>query len=244
MCLVFFSFKVGGLSLGMLGWTQSSRQGLCGKRAAFCTPSSSSLWGWGLPPPHQSTSCCCSRAGRGHSQGRRPEAGQQPSLLEARPMLFSSEVRGLDSRTLRWAHSSSGGLCGRGDAFCTPSSSSGLASPSRLASSFLCLLLPSPEPLTLPRFFLDFFPPREAMSPFLPDHRSARQPEGRCREAPEAARWRLPGGASRPSPHHSLWPPDSVLRLWATTSPYLIKLPRARCPLLPNFATHLLRVGR
>lgn len=56
-----------------------------------------------------------------------------------------------------------------------PSSSSGLRSSSRPPSSFLCLL-PPPEALTLLLFFLDFFPPRAAVSPFLPDHRSARQP--------------------------------------------------------------------
>lgn len=59
-----------------------------------------------------------------------------------------------------------------------PSSSSGLGSPSRPPSSFLCLLLLllPPAALALLLFFLDFFPPREAVSPFLPDHCSARQP--------------------------------------------------------------------
>lgn len=69
----------------------------------------------------------------------------------------------------------------RGEAFWTPSSSSGLGSPSRPPSSFLCLLPLPPDALALLLFFLDFFTPRAAVSPFLLDHCSARQPGvGRC----------------------------------------------------------------
>lgn len=64
----------------------------------------------------------------------------------------------------------------RGDAFWMPSSSSGLGSPWRPPSSFLCLLPLPLDALALLLFFLDFFPPRAAVSPFLPDHRSAKQP--------------------------------------------------------------------
>lgn len=71
-----------------------------------------------------------------------------------------------------------------------PSSSSGLGSSSRPPSSFLCLL-PPPDALTLLLFFLDFFPPRAAGSPFLPDHRSARQPGVRRDTHPD---WFAGGG--------------------------------------------------
>lgn len=187
LCASCSSASMSGAWISAWGcWVDpGAREGDCVEREL---PSAPPPLPFGVPSPSTpdpSTSCCCSREGKGHSQGRRPDAGQQLSLLELRCAVRvpSSEVRGLDSRTLSWAHSSSGGLCGRGDAFCTPSSSSALASSPRPPSSFLCLLLPLEEPLTPLRFFLDFFPPREAMSPFLPDHRSARQPEGRCRQA-------------------------------------------------------------
>jgi hypothetical protein len=188
MCLMLFSFHVRSLdlSLGMLGGPRSSWGGLCRKRAAFCS-SSSSLWGAVSQHP-RSFHLLLLFKGRKGAQPREETwcwtaAVLAGAALRCAVRVPSSEVRGLDSRTLSWAHSSSGGLCGRGDAFCTPSSSSALASSPRPPSSFLCLLLPLEEPLTPLRFFLDFFPPREAMSPFLPDHRSARQPEGRCRQA-------------------------------------------------------------
>lgn len=93
------------------------------------------------------------------------------------PRFFNFCARGLGSGVLAEAQSSSGGLCVRGDAFWMPSSSSGLGSPSRPPSSFLCLLPLLPlDVLALLLFFLDFFPPRVAVSPFLPDHFSARQP--------------------------------------------------------------------
>lgn len=57
-------------------------------------------FGLGTPSTPDPSTSCCSREERGHSQGRRPETGTEPSLLEPRPKRFSSQVRGPDPRIL------------------------------------------------------------------------------------------------------------------------------------------------
>lgn len=71
------------------------------------------------------------------------------------------------------------------------------------------------------------------MSPFLPDHRSARQPEGRCRKVSGAVCWRAAQegrcwednyGGRHPPISTSLWLPGSLL---PRLSAHLTKLPDA-----------------
>lgn len=71
------------------------------------------------------------------------------------------------------------------------------------------------------------------MSPFLPDHRSARQPEGRCRNVSGAVCWRAAQegrcwednyGGRHPPISTSLWLPGSLL---PRLSAHLTKLPDA-----------------
>lgn len=108
-----------------------------------------------------------------------PGAGRAAFACQSRAPDSSTSTSGVWVQGLPGqAQSSSGGLCVRGDACWMPSSSSGPGS----LSSFLCLLLLPPGALARLLFFLDFFPPSAAVSPFLPDHCSARQPAVRRRD--------------------------------------------------------------